>query len=264
MFSYFKKSKIIIKKYGVTGFFRKIRFYLIRKFNKKPEPHFVQEYQNYVNSLLKVYPRDEAMSMIAGGSYIETGNLQKEILLYYGLKPNMSIIDFGCGSGCLAHALPADYNLDYLGIDVIEELLIYARSKSPKNYKFNIHKKLLTIPVKSENIDIICAFNLFPLLLHEEIYIYLEDMKRALKKSGKVIFSFLEFDSPQHWLAFNDSANDRKKKKSIHLNTFIEKPVLKLWADKIGFNIIEFIDGNDKKFNGKNLGQSLAVFEKIS
>ena len=273
IFSYFKKGASIIKKYGITAFFRAIQFYLIRKFSKKTEPHFIQEYQNYVNKLLKVYPRDAAMSMAAGGGgYIETGNLQKEILLYYGLKPNMSIIDFGCGSGRLAHALPADYNLNYLGIDVIEELLVYARKKSPKNYKFNIHNKLLTIPVLAERTDIICAFELFPLLLHEEIYIYLEDMKRALKKGGKAIFTFLEFDNHQHWQIFNNSVNDRKEKISVHLNTFIEKPVLKLWADKIGFNIIEFTDTNDKRFNGalgesspgKNFGQSLAVFEKTT
>ncbi|MCL2252621.1 MAG: class I SAM-dependent methyltransferase [Treponema sp.] len=209
-----------------------------------------------MNDLKKVYLRDEAMRIAAGsgGGYIETGNLQKEILINYGLKPNMSIIDFGCGSGRLANALPADYNLDYLGIDVIEELLKFARSKSPKNYKFNMHKKLLSVPVKSESMDFICAFELFPFLLHEEIYIYLEDMKRALKKDGRVIFSFLEFDNHQHWHVFNNSVNDKKNKMPSCLNTFTEKPVLKLWAEKIGFKIIEFANTPYK--------QSLAIFEK--
>lgn len=263
IFPYFNKGIRIIKRYGIMALLRKIHYYFLRKFNKKIEPHFIHEYQNYVNNLLKAYPRDEAMRMAASAAvgmncgYVETGNLQKEILLHYGLKPNMSIIDFGCGSGRLANSLPADYNLDYLGIDVIEELLDYARKNSPKNYVFNIHKKLLTIPVKSGSIDIICAFELFPLLLHEEIFIYLEDMKRALKKDGKVIFSFLEFDNCQHWEIFNDSVDDKKNKMPALLNTFTEKSVLKLWADKIGFKIIEFTDG-------KNLGQSLAVFEKLS
>jgi len=260
IFLYLKRSVSIIKEYGITAFFRKIQFYLIRKFSKKTEPHFVEEYQKHVNNLLKVYPRNEALSIAAGdGGYEEKGNLQKEILEYYGLKPYMSIIDFGCGSGRLAHALPADYNLNYLGIDVIEELLSYAKTKSNKNYKFRIHKKLLTIPVISESIDIICAFELFPLLLYEEIYIYLEDMMRALKKGGKVIFSFLEFENDRHRLIFNDSVNDKKKKIAVHLNTFTEKTVLKMWADKIGFKIIEFTDGT---FEEKNYGQSLAVFEK--
>jgi len=279
IFSYYKKGMRIIKRYGVAALFRYIYFYFIRKFSKKTEPHFVKEYQRYVNNLLKAYPRNAAMKMAAsssvtdcGDSYIETGNLQKEILLYYGLKPNMSVIDFGCGSGRLAHALPEDYNLNYLGIDVIEELLSYAKTKSPKSYKFNIHKKLLSIPVLKETADIICAFELFPLLLHEEIFIYLEDMKRALKNGGKVIFSFLEFDNHQHQLIFNDSVNDRKEFLSVPLRTFVERSVLKLWAEKIGFNIVEFTSGNDKKFNntsgedssGNNFMQSLAVFEKIS
>ena len=264
IFSYFKISTDIIRKHGIIAFFRAIQFYLIRKFKKKKEPHFVQEYQSYVNNLLKVFPRDTAMSIAAGGNYIETGSIQKDILLFYGLKPDMSIIDYGCGSGRLAHALanalPADYNLNYLGIDVIEELLDYARTKSPKNYKFKIHKKNISIPVIDESIDIICAFELFPLLLHEEIYIYLEDMKRALKTGGKVIFSFLEFDKLMSWPVFDDSVINRKKKISVHLNTFTEKSVLQMWAEKIGFKIIEFTDGT---FEGKNLGQSLAVFEKI-
>jgi len=241
--------------------FAKLKFFFPIKIDRKTEFHFVQDYQKHVRHLIRSYPLDEAMSLAVSGNYFEVGNIEKDILISYGLKPYMSIVDYGCGSGRLAQALPIEYNLNYIGIDIIDDLLNYARTKSPLNYKFIRHREL-SIPLESESIDMICAFSLFTHLLHEESYIYIEDMKRVLKKGGKLILSFLEFGLQDHWSIFISTVNAQRNNTLPHLNNFIEKSVIKIWAEKLGFEIIEIIDGNNRKFNGNCLGQSIAVLRK--
>src|SRR5262245_48005321 len=80
-------------------------------------PHFVTDYESYVDMLLVKYSRDEAMSRAVGGDYEETGWRERAILEYAGLRAGMTLVDVGCGSGRLASAL-ADMPLDYLGTDV--------------------------------------------------------------------------------------------------------------------------------------------------
>jgi ubiquinone/menaquinone biosynthesis C-methylase UbiE len=227
--------------------------------NEKTDFHFIKRYRKYIKTLINLYPLDEAMSMAVGDGYYEVGQIEKNILLYYGLKPNMSILDYGCGSGRLAHALPSEYDLNYLGIDIVEELLDYAKSKTPSNYRFLLNDKL-SVPVESESLDLICAFSVFTHLLHEESFIYLEDMKRALKPGGKLIFSFIEFKL--HWPVFWGTVNAQRNNTKAVLNIFIEKSTVKIWAEKLGFEILEIVSGHEKKYNGKALGQSLAVFIK--
>ena len=251
--SNFEKGFNVLRKNGFIVFFRKVRIFFLNRFRKKSEFHFVKDYKKFVKNLIKVYPIDEAMSLAVGGKYFEIGNIEKDILIRFGLKHNMSLIDYGCGSGRLANALPIDLNINYLGIDIIDELLEYAKKKSPENYRFIRHRKL-SVPVESESVDMICAFSLFTHLLHEESYIYMEDMKRVLKIGGRLIFSFLEFGSVAHWSIFMATVDTQRNNTSPHLNTFIEQSVIKIWADKLGFKIIELESGQ---------GQSLAVFEKI-
>jgi ubiquinone/menaquinone biosynthesis C-methylase UbiE len=241
--------------------FRKIKTKIILKMQPKTNFHFVKDYQKLVRSLMNEHPLDEAMSLAVGGSYNIVGSIEKDILLYSGLKQGMSVIDLGCGSGRLASKLDISYNLNYTGIDVVDELLLYAAKKSPNNYKF-IKNLKLEIPGENESADMMCAFSLFTHLLHEESYIYLEDMHRVLKKDGILVFSFLEFDCESHWSVFMGTVNSKKKSVLPHLNTFIEKSVIKKWAEMLGYNVEEIIDGKDKKFNGKAFGQSVCILKK--
>ena len=224
--------------------------------------HFVEDYQKHVQNLISsCKTMDEAMSLAVGGGYLEIGKIEKDILLYAGLKPQMSIIDYGCGSGRLAYALPEEYNLNYLGIDIVDELLDYAISKSPANYKFKKHQQL-NVPAVSESADMICVFSVFTHLLHQESYIYLEDMRRVLKEGGLIVFSFLEFGLPDHWTVFSSTIDAQRNNTTPHLNTFIEKSVIKIWAERLNLEIIELINGNERKFGGKALGQSIGILKK--
>ena len=251
--TYFNKGIESLKNDGFIILLRKIKFFVLNRLRRKDNFHFVKEYETYVKNLIKAYPIDEAMSIAVGGDYEKMGHVEKEILMNYGLKPNMSLIDYGCGSGRLAQALPAEYNINYLGVDIVEQLLQYAKIKSKPNYRFIRHRKL-SVPAESESADMICAFSLFTHLLHEETYIYMEDMKRVLKKGGKLVFSFLELGNSGHWPVFMDATEGRRKNTASVFTAFIERSVIEMWAKKLGWKIVEIKSGGT--------GQSLAVIEK--
>jgi ubiquinone/menaquinone biosynthesis C-methylase UbiE len=223
--------------------------------------HFVEDYEAHVKKLLATKPLDEAMSDAVGGNYHAVGEIETDIVIYAGLKDGMSIIDYGCGSGRLANSLAKKREIDYLGIDVVDDLLTYAKSKSPKGYAFLKHLEL-SVPAGNESADMICAFSLFTHLLHAETYIYMEDMYRVLKPRGRLVFSFLEFAIPWHWAVFEATIAQQKSSTTPHLNMFVEKGVIEKWANQIGFKVVDLINGDINHFDGKSLGQSVAILEK--
>ena len=187
------------------------------------KPHFVADYEKFVDELVAHFPLDEAMAHAVGGNYEGTGLVEKRILEYAGLHPPMSLVDVGCGSGRLASVLAGD--IDDLGTDVVERLLSYARTKSPSTFEFLRHTDL-TIPRRDASIDMVCAFSVFTHLHHAESFLYMQDCLRALRPGGKLVFSFLEFADPAHWGVFDHTLGYYLAGRPPHLNTFIERQVI--------------------------------------
>jgi ubiquinone/menaquinone biosynthesis C-methylase UbiE len=223
--------------------------------------HFVEAYEKLVAQLIEKYPIDEAMSIAVGGRYLEVGTIEAEILRYAGLKDGMSLIDLGCGSGRLAFVLGQSMNVEYTGIDIVQSLLDYAKAKTPKNYKFLLHRAL-NIPSADNGTDFVSAFSVFTHLLHAESYIYLEDISRTLKRGGKLVFSFLEFASDVHWSVFETTVSAQKTSNDSHLNMFIERSTIDLWCKKLGYVIEDYISGREAPWKGQPLGQSTAIVRK--
>ena len=224
--------------------------------------HFVEDYERLVSALVAARPLDEAMSMVVGGLYNEIGKIELDILRHSGLRNQMFLIDLGCGSGRLSTALSnSDLDVGYLGIDIVQALLDYARSKANPRYDFRLHREL-SIPAADGCADMICAFSLFTHLNHHETYLYIQDAHRALKQQGKLVFSFLEFGESAHWSVFEATVVGRRRNELPHLNAFIERPVINLWAQKLGFAVVEFIDAAQAVNDLNSLGQSTAVLAK--
>ncbi len=224
--------------------------------------HFVEDYEKHVARLIKSYPIDTAMSLAVGGDFDAIGAIERDIIFYAGLHDDMSLIDLGCGSGRLASALSASkVKINYLGTDIVQKLLDYAAKKSDRNYKFKLHREL-SIPAPSSSVDIVCAFSVFTHLLHHETYIYMQDIYRVLNTGGKLVFSFLEVAEPAHWPIFERTANNQRNKTTPHLNSFIERPAIAVWADKLGFSLLEFIDGRAAVPGSEALGQAVAILQR--
>lgn len=224
--------------------------------------HFVEDYEKLVAEFVATLPLDEAMARAVGGDYVRMGQLQYAVLRHLGLRDSQSLIDFGCGSGRLAAALGSHMQIDYLGIDIVQALLDYAATKAPPSYRF-ILNRALHIPAPDASADMLCAFSVFTHLLHTETHLYLEDIRRVLRPGGRLVFSFLEFASAEHWAVFAASVEAHRVAMLPHLNQFIERSVIDLWCEKLGYTREAFIDGTAAPWGEAGpLWQSIAVLQR--
>ncbi|MGH6852455.1 MAG: class I SAM-dependent methyltransferase, partial [Methylocella sp.] len=194
--------------------------------------------------------------------YEKFGRIERAILQYYGLKNGMSLIDLGCGSGRLASELSTCMNIEYLGIDIVQDLLTYAQSKSDKTYRFVINSEL-NIPSGDCSADMVSAFSIFTHILHDETYLYLEDIKRVLRPGGHLVFSFLEFAEEGHWSVFSSTVAAHRNKIATGLNQFIERTTINTWCQYLGYERQAFIDAGDAPWQSEPaLGQAIAILRK--
>jgi ubiquinone/menaquinone biosynthesis C-methylase UbiE len=161
------------------------------------EPHFVRDYIQLVRTLRKQHDLDTAMSLAVGGHYEGIGQFQLAVLNEAGLRDGDFLIDVGCGSGRTAYAL-RDRNIRYLGIDVVPDLIDYARQKVVRpDWKFAVVKGL-SIPASEGVADMVTFFSVLTHLTWKEGQQYLQEALRVLKPDGTLIFSFLDQNLPSH------------------------------------------------------------------
>ena len=148
-----------------------------------------------------------------------------------------------------------------MGTDIVQSLLDYAKTKAPPHYRFELHRAL-SLPVADSSCDFVSAFSVFTHLLHEETYLYLEDAHRALRSGGLVVFSFLEFSNPNHWVVFEGTVEGQRTQTRPHLNTIIERGAIDAWASHLGFVREAFISGTEAPWGSHPIWQSVAILRK--
>jgi len=220
---------------------------------------------------------EEAMAQSIGGQFEAFGIIQVEMLRYYGLREDQTLIDVGCGSGRTAYPLSRSHSGGYLGTDLVSDLLDHARKLCARpDWRFEIVDRMY-IPAEDESADMVCMFSVLTHLLHEQSYLYLEEAKRVLKPGGRIVFSFLEFLMPFHWDVFQGTINDARSGNENPLNVFVERDAIKAWAEHLGLTLLEIRNGSEPYVplpeavtldDGRvmegfgNLGQSICCLEK--
>lgn len=206
--------------------------------------HFVRDYRKHVDALKANFSNDEAMKRAVGTDFEATGQLQVDALRMFGLKDGMRIIDLGCGSGRTGSAIARNFDVEYHGIDVVPDLIEFAKTITPPHYHYTVVNKV-DIPDEDESADLLCAFSLFTHLLHEDTYVYLEEAVRVLRPGGVIVFSFLEFANPRHWALFEPTKNRVRQQVRPHLNVFIEREAINCWAQHLGLAVERYISSLD-------------------
>lgn len=243
-----------------------------------PLPHYVRDYRRHVQNLLQTAPEDAAMALAVGGEFQSFGIALKDFVVQCGLKESMTLIDVGCGSGRLAYAL-RNMKIDYTGTDVVPELVEYAKKLCRRpDWRFEISTDL-TIPAADNSADMVVFVSVFTHLRHEEAFLYLMEAKRVLKPKGIIVFTFFDFGEEHHWIIFQSFAN--RIKSGImppHVDQFIDKSAISIWAQKIGLDILNIFDGHynyirlsqevtrddGSKLSGDmTIGQSACVLQKL-
>jgi ubiquinone/menaquinone biosynthesis C-methylase UbiE len=207
-------------------------------------PDFLSSYREQLGRLLESEGVASAMELIVGGRFAETGILEKDCLIHLGLEPPHTLVDIGCGSGRLPLQLRHYLTGRFIGTDILPEALDYARKICGRpDWKF-IPCSDCVIPCADGSADVVTFFSVFTHLLDEDIFRYLREARRVVRPSGKVVFSFLDFDCDAHWDCFEKTVADRNPNRV--LNKFLTKHTARRLARGAGFIVDVIYDGSEK------------------
>jgi SAM-dependent methyltransferase len=206
------------------------------------ETDFLKTYPALVDRLRSALGDVSAFEAAVGGDFVTVGYLESSLLSSIGLTGTESVVDVGCGSGRLALPLSSFPNLTYIGTDIVPELIQYARNLTRRpDWHFELTDGT-KIPCKDESVDFVCFFSVFTHITHEDSFKYLREAKRVLKRGGRIVFSFLEFEIDSHWAVFALSVDLGNP--GDHHNQFIERPAIRAWVKQLGLSIESIFDGD--------------------
>ena len=207
---------------------------------------YIRRYRDNTTGILKAHERKQAMSLAVGGDFEGMGKLEYLHLQHLGMRPGHMLIDVGCGSGRLAYQMRGTHGPGYLGLDVVPEMLDYAREICARpDWRF-AQAPGLTLPVLDASADFVCFYSVLTHLLHEDSYRYLRDARRALKPDGRIVFSYLDFGVDAHWPAF-EAALARADTDAV-TNQFISADAINAWARHLDLKVHGIWRGDEEHF----------------
>jgi SAM-dependent methyltransferase len=186
---------------------------------------------------------DAANEFVGSGNAALTGFTELETLRRFRSLKGASVIDIGCGIGRLSRYMPDEGVSEYLGIDIIPEILQHAidAMKEHTNFRFAIVEDA-KLPINDKSADIVCGFSLITHLLDEVIFEYFLETRRVLRDGGVAVFSFLDFDVPHMREMFLRHARMHRHGQGDLLR-FTTRTILNHLANGAGFSATSFHDG---------------------
>lgn len=229
--------------------------------------HSIRDYQALVRRHLRRHPQNRrlALANVIGAETLESFDQQGDghvlVLRHNGLRDGDHVYDLGCGCGRTAQALQrSGWRGHYTGADVVPELLAELEQQCP-GYKTALNYQR-TIVAPDASLDVVYAWSVMTHLFPGETYLYMIDAFRALKPGGRLLFSFLELEEPEHdrvWHA--ELKRWREGQTRQQLDAFLHRDWIRRFARDAGFEPPVFTDGTDAT-NHPPFWQALAVMAK--
>src|SRR5262249_8811074 len=163
------------------------------------EPHYVRDYRRLMRTMRRREATlESAILRTTGAADLDFGSVELSILNAAGLCEIGYVIDVGCGSGRLGLALRSFPNIRFMGIDIVPEMIAFANEKCERpDWRFLVVEGL-SIPENDGVADYVSFFSVITHLKPQESLQYLRDAKRTLKRSGKIVASFLDRNVKDH------------------------------------------------------------------
>jgi cyclopropane fatty-acyl-phospholipid synthase-like methyltransferase len=103
----------------------------------------------------------------------------------------LTLLDVGCGYGELIEYFPKNYNISYLGVDIVDEMIVYAKKKYKK--KENIRFKQINFLKLKKKYDIVVCNGIFTLrnnLTNQKMLNYIYKCLTHFDKLSKIGYCF--------------------------------------------------------------------------
>ena len=232
------------------------------------QPHFIRDYNAVHAALQSEFAGDPelAMAKLIGSPTVaefrRQGDQHVELLRHFGMEDGLSLYDLGCGCGRTASALKrAGWTGKYFGADIQADAVAFLNASCP-GFEAAVWADL-SLDAESHSVDIVFAWSVFTHLMHEETYIYIEDIARTLKPGGRLVFSFLELEAPTHWAVFDGNVAARKAGVRKQVDMFLHRDQINAWARRNDFDTPTYIHGTDERATSTGMfGQSVVAMKR--
>jgi ubiquinone/menaquinone biosynthesis C-methylase UbiE len=170
---------------------------------------------------------------------------QTSILLDAGLKPEMKVLEVGCGTGRVLIGLGKHLQGgSYTGIDLVDQCVEYTRSRIVdlglgEDFKARRMSSYLDYP--DDTYDFVFAFSVFTHMELEEIYQTLVELRSRLKPDSFALFTFLPLETAFGAALFVEEAKyDLDKRYRRVRNTAFTMDTISNICKLAGYKIVEF------------------------
>jgi SAM-dependent methyltransferase len=190
-------------------------------------------------------PEEAANKFVGGSDPHLTGFRELETLRHFKELRGSSILDIGCGIGRLTKYLLDEEVSNYVGLDIVPEILQHAIDvvRGHPNFSFAIVEEA-KLPSQDSIFDIVCGFSLITHLIDEEIFEYFLETRRVLRPGGVAVFSFFDLEETEFREAFFKHARIHRHGHGDLLR-FTVPAVLRHLANGAGFTSVSFFSGNE-------------------
>lgn len=151
---------------------------------------------------------DRRHTFIGGGDFVQIGDAFFRTLKSHGLKPDMKVLDIGCGQGRMARPLVGylEGRGSYTGMDIVSGAIDWCQRKYADVPNFSFHHsdvynkaynpkatnkaRDLVFPFEDKSFDFTFLRSVFTHMFTEDVEQYMSEIARTLKPGGRVLITW--------------------------------------------------------------------------